>query len=140
MNIFHGSKGCFCVFPQSRRFLRAASNYSIHLCLVMPSPPTPRTPDRNKAILFYFNILRCASPSVLINLQCPTTQVREPTEAPIGGASLTLLLTFPESLLGSCWEAHADLLSFVFFFASCFFPSPSSVFQSAQTDLQRTER
>uniref|UniRef100_A0A8C5AZV6 Choline transporter-like protein n=1 Tax=Gadus morhua TaxID=8049 RepID=A0A8C5AZV6_GADMO len=59
----------------SRRFLRAASNYSIHLCLVMPSPPTPRTPDRNKAILFYFNILRCASPSVLINLQCPTTQL-----------------------------------------------------------------
>ncbi|KPP79630.1 choline transporter-like protein 5-like [Scleropages formosus] len=28
-----------------------------------------------KAILFYFNILKCASPSVLINLQCPTTQV-----------------------------------------------------------------
>lgn len=32
---------------------------------------------RNKAILFYFNILKCASPAVLINLQCPTTQVRD---------------------------------------------------------------
>ena len=30
---------------------------------------------RNKAILFYFNMLRCANPAVLINLQCPTTQV-----------------------------------------------------------------
>ncbi|MGH0150157.1 UNVERIFIED_CONTAM: hypothetical protein FKN15_048838 [Acipenser sinensis] len=30
---------------------------------------------RNKAILFYFNILKCASPVVLINLQCPTTQL-----------------------------------------------------------------
>lgn len=30
---------------------------------------------RNKAILFYFNMLKCASPAVLINLQCPTTQV-----------------------------------------------------------------
>uniref|UniRef100_A0A672LJX6 Choline transporter-like protein n=1 Tax=Sinocyclocheilus grahami TaxID=75366 RepID=A0A672LJX6_SINGR len=29
----------------------------------------------NKAILFYFNILQCANPTVLINLQCPTTQV-----------------------------------------------------------------
>uniref|UniRef100_A0A8C1KEN1 Choline transporter-like protein n=1 Tax=Cyprinus carpio TaxID=7962 RepID=A0A8C1KEN1_CYPCA len=27
------------------------------------------------AILFYFNILQCANPTVLINLQCPTTQV-----------------------------------------------------------------
>uniref|UniRef100_A0A8C4ZVN9 Choline transporter-like protein n=1 Tax=Gadus morhua TaxID=8049 RepID=A0A8C4ZVN9_GADMO len=33
------------------------------------------TNNANKAILFYFNILRCASPSVLINLQCPTTQL-----------------------------------------------------------------
>ncbi|TRY83218.1 hypothetical protein DNTS_014152 [Danionella cerebrum] len=32
------------------------------------------TPNANKAILFYFNILQCANPSVLINLQCPTTQ------------------------------------------------------------------
>lgn len=32
---------------------------------------------RKKAILFYFNMLKCANPAVLINLQCPTTQVRE---------------------------------------------------------------
>uniref|UniRef100_A0AAY4BYT5 Choline transporter-like protein n=1 Tax=Denticeps clupeoides TaxID=299321 RepID=A0AAY4BYT5_9TELE len=31
------------------------------------------TPNANKAILFYFNILHCANPAVLINLQCPTT-------------------------------------------------------------------
>uniref|UniRef100_A0A669ES15 Choline transporter-like protein n=1 Tax=Oreochromis niloticus TaxID=8128 RepID=A0A669ES15_ORENI len=29
----------------------------------------------NKAILFYFNMLKCANPAVLINLQCPTTQL-----------------------------------------------------------------
>uniref|UniRef100_A0A8C1N0V3 Choline transporter-like protein n=1 Tax=Cyprinus carpio TaxID=7962 RepID=A0A8C1N0V3_CYPCA len=33
------------------------------------------TPNANKAILFYFNILQCANPTVLINLQCPTTQL-----------------------------------------------------------------
>uniref|UniRef100_A0A7N8XRN7 Choline transporter-like protein n=1 Tax=Mastacembelus armatus TaxID=205130 RepID=A0A7N8XRN7_9TELE len=33
------------------------------------------TPNANKAILFYFNMLKCANPAVLINLQCPTTQV-----------------------------------------------------------------
>ncbi|XP_069050100.1 choline transporter-like protein 5-B isoform X2 [Lepisosteus oculatus] len=33
------------------------------------------TPNTKKAILFYFNILKCASPAVLINLQCPTTQL-----------------------------------------------------------------
>ncbi|XP_041134033.1 choline transporter-like protein 5 isoform X2 [Polyodon spathula] len=33
------------------------------------------TSNANKAILFYFNILKCASPVVLINLQCPTTQL-----------------------------------------------------------------
>ncbi|XP_073724105.1 choline transporter-like protein 5-B isoform X6 [Misgurnus anguillicaudatus] len=33
------------------------------------------TPNANKAILFYFNILQCANPAVLINLQCPTTQL-----------------------------------------------------------------
>uniref|UniRef100_A0A671V0Q7 Choline transporter-like protein n=1 Tax=Sparus aurata TaxID=8175 RepID=A0A671V0Q7_SPAAU len=29
----------------------------------------------HKAILFYFNMLKCANPAVLINLQCPTTQL-----------------------------------------------------------------
>uniref|UniRef100_A0A8D0R782 Choline transporter-like protein n=1 Tax=Sus scrofa TaxID=9823 RepID=A0A8D0R782_PIG len=29
----------------------------------------------NKTILFYFNLLSCTSPSVVLNLQCPTTQI-----------------------------------------------------------------
>ncbi|XP_035526816.1 choline transporter-like protein 5-B [Morone saxatilis] len=29
----------------------------------------------NKPILFYFNILKCTNPAILINLQCPTTQM-----------------------------------------------------------------
>uniref|UniRef100_A0A2K6EZ79 Choline transporter-like protein n=1 Tax=Propithecus coquereli TaxID=379532 RepID=A0A2K6EZ79_PROCO len=33
------------------------------------------TPNENKTILFYFNLLSCASPSVMVNLQCPTTQI-----------------------------------------------------------------
>ncbi|XP_028259260.1 choline transporter-like protein 5-B [Parambassis ranga] len=33
------------------------------------------TANANKTILFYFNMLKCASPAVLINLQCPTTQL-----------------------------------------------------------------
>ncbi|KAM8887945.1 LOW QUALITY PROTEIN: choline transporter-like protein 5-B [Synchiropus picturatus] len=33
------------------------------------------SPNANKAILFYFNMLKCANPAVLINLQCPTTQL-----------------------------------------------------------------
>uniref|UniRef100_A0A4W3HV95 Choline transporter-like protein n=1 Tax=Callorhinchus milii TaxID=7868 RepID=A0A4W3HV95_CALMI len=33
------------------------------------------TANQNKTILFYFNILKCASPAVLINLQCPTKPV-----------------------------------------------------------------
>uniref|UniRef100_A0A3P8XAU9 Choline transporter-like protein n=1 Tax=Esox lucius TaxID=8010 RepID=A0A3P8XAU9_ESOLU len=33
------------------------------------------TPNAKKPILFFFNILKCASPAVLINLQCPTTQM-----------------------------------------------------------------
>ncbi|KAI4549419.1 hypothetical protein MJG53_001890 [Ovis ammon polii x Ovis aries] len=33
------------------------------------------TPNENKSILFYFNMLTCTSPSVVVNLQCPTTQI-----------------------------------------------------------------
>uniref|UniRef100_A0A8C8ZVC7 Choline transporter-like protein n=1 Tax=Prolemur simus TaxID=1328070 RepID=A0A8C8ZVC7_PROSS len=33
------------------------------------------TPNENKTILFYFNLLSCANPSVMVNLQCPTTQI-----------------------------------------------------------------
>ncbi|XP_078010033.1 choline transporter-like protein 2 isoform X6 [Phascolarctos cinereus] len=32
------------------------------------------TPNENKPFLFYFNILKCASPLVLLEFQCPTTQ------------------------------------------------------------------
>uniref|UniRef100_A0A672JE19 Choline transporter-like protein n=1 Tax=Salarias fasciatus TaxID=181472 RepID=A0A672JE19_SALFA len=34
-----------------------------------------------KPLLFYFNILKCASPLVLLEFQCPTTQVRNPAES-----------------------------------------------------------
>ncbi|XP_061741440.1 choline transporter-like protein 2 isoform X3 [Nerophis ophidion] len=33
------------------------------------------TPLEKKRLLFYFNILKCASPVVLLELQCPTTQM-----------------------------------------------------------------
>ncbi|XP_076001400.1 choline transporter-like protein 2 isoform X1 [Genypterus blacodes] len=33
------------------------------------------TPLEKKPLLFYFNILKCASPMVLLELQCPTTQL-----------------------------------------------------------------
>ncbi|XP_077580901.1 choline transporter-like protein 5-A [Stigmatopora nigra] len=33
------------------------------------------TPNAQRPLLFYFNILKCANPSILINLQCPTTQM-----------------------------------------------------------------
>uniref|UniRef100_A0A674MCA5 Choline transporter-like protein n=1 Tax=Takifugu rubripes TaxID=31033 RepID=A0A674MCA5_TAKRU len=33
------------------------------------------THNFNKPILFYFNILKCTNPAILINLQCPTTQM-----------------------------------------------------------------
>uniref|UniRef100_A0A4W6ED30 Choline transporter-like protein n=1 Tax=Lates calcarifer TaxID=8187 RepID=A0A4W6ED30_LATCA len=33
------------------------------------------TSNAKKPILFYFNILKCTNPTILINLQCPTTQV-----------------------------------------------------------------
>uniref|UniRef100_A0A4W6BRU8 Choline transporter-like protein n=1 Tax=Lates calcarifer TaxID=8187 RepID=A0A4W6BRU8_LATCA len=33
------------------------------------------TSNAKKPILFYFNILKCTNPTILINLQCPTTQM-----------------------------------------------------------------
>ncbi|XP_056426515.1 choline transporter-like protein 2 isoform X3 [Hyla sarda] len=33
------------------------------------------TPYENKPFLFYFNIMKCASPLVLLEFQCPTTQI-----------------------------------------------------------------
>uniref|UniRef100_A0A8C1TUI3 Choline transporter-like protein n=1 Tax=Cyprinus carpio TaxID=7962 RepID=A0A8C1TUI3_CYPCA len=43
--------------------------------VVYPTDSYGQFCGQNKAILFYFNILQCANPTVLINLQCPTTQV-----------------------------------------------------------------
>uniref|UniRef100_A0A669D5A6 Choline transporter-like protein n=1 Tax=Oreochromis niloticus TaxID=8128 RepID=A0A669D5A6_ORENI len=36
------------------------------------------TPLEKKPFLFYFNIMKCASPMVLLEFQCPTTQVPTP--------------------------------------------------------------
>ncbi|XP_061694531.1 choline transporter-like protein 5-A isoform X2 [Syngnathoides biaculeatus] len=33
------------------------------------------TSNEKRPILFYFNILKCVNPSILINLQCPTVQI-----------------------------------------------------------------
>ncbi|KAG8507897.1 Choline transporter-like protein 5, partial [Galemys pyrenaicus] len=33
------------------------------------------TPNENKTYLFYYNLFSCGSPSVMVNLQCPTTQI-----------------------------------------------------------------
>ncbi|KAB5553994.1 hypothetical protein PHYPO_G00045010 [Pangasianodon hypophthalmus] len=33
------------------------------------------TPLENKSFLLYYNILKCASPVVLLEFQCPTTQI-----------------------------------------------------------------
>ncbi|XP_063150568.1 choline transporter-like protein 2 isoform X1 [Candoia aspera] len=33
------------------------------------------TPNEQKPFLFYFNIIKCASPLVLLEFQCPTTQI-----------------------------------------------------------------
>ncbi|KAF7647906.1 hypothetical protein LDENG_00164910, partial [Lucifuga dentata] len=33
------------------------------------------TSNERKPMLFYFNVLKCANPAVLINLQCPTVQL-----------------------------------------------------------------
>lgn len=38
--------------------------------------------NRKKPLLFYFNILKCASPLVLLEFQCPTTQVRNDIRSP----------------------------------------------------------
>uniref|UniRef100_A0A8C5ANI2 Choline transporter-like protein 2 n=1 Tax=Gadus morhua TaxID=8049 RepID=A0A8C5ANI2_GADMO len=40
------------------------------------------TPMEKKPLLFYFNILKCASPLVLLELQCPTTQPVSHTTGP----------------------------------------------------------
>lgn len=82
---------------------------------------------RNKAILFYFNMLKCANPAVLINLQCPTTQVRGQVMPTYFHSVLCSSPTFPPWLIMHDWWA----LSLRGRVASC-----SSVSPSALTDLQ----
>ncbi|XP_058486208.1 choline transporter-like protein 5-A [Solea solea] len=51
-----------------RKILHPTDSYG-HFC------GQKETSNAEKPILFYFNILKCASPAVLINLQCSTTQM-----------------------------------------------------------------
>lgn len=44
--------------------------------------PSPFPNPRNKPFLFYFNIVKCASPLVLLEFQCPTPQVTCPPAIP----------------------------------------------------------
>uniref|UniRef100_G3PPE5 Choline transporter-like protein n=1 Tax=Gasterosteus aculeatus aculeatus TaxID=481459 RepID=G3PPE5_GASAC len=50
------------------------------------------TSNAKKPILFYFNILKCANPSILINLQCPTTQTVIAVNLCVCGRGLLLSL------------------------------------------------
>lgn len=78
---------------------------------------------RNKAILFYFNMLKCANPAVLINLQCPTTQVRERALPSLDSCSLHTLdyarltgflvktvLCLPQLCVSKCPDRFSTLL------------------------------
>lgn len=73
-----------CAFKKNYKDLFLASPWSF-------------SPHRNKAILFYFNILQCANPTVLINLQCPTTQVPQTPFSVL--YCMILLLWFMDSFL-----------------------------------------
>uniref|UniRef100_A0A673ME46 Choline transporter-like protein n=1 Tax=Sinocyclocheilus rhinocerous TaxID=307959 RepID=A0A673ME46_9TELE len=83
------------------------------------------TPNANKAILFYFNILQCANPTVLINLQCPTTQVIQTLFANHLSFCLSWIALY---LALACFVTDASV-SLVYL--SCVYPS-------AQTDLPLT--
>uniref|UniRef100_A0A7N8XRF7 Choline transporter-like protein n=1 Tax=Mastacembelus armatus TaxID=205130 RepID=A0A7N8XRF7_9TELE len=47
------------------------------------------TPLEKKPFLFYFNILKCASPLVLLEFQCPTTQVRNKNDCLLPPSAVT---------------------------------------------------
>ncbi|KAI4809937.1 hypothetical protein KUCAC02_018792, partial [Chaenocephalus aceratus] len=61
---------------------------------------------RKKPILFYFNILKCANPSLLINLQCPTTQMCV-SKCPDRFATYTEM-QMQHTLSKSYWEYYRD--------------------------------
>lgn len=52
--------------------------------------------NRKKPLLFYFNILKCASPLVLLEFQCPTTQVRNTLYLPF---MFTAMFSFIHQLM-----------------------------------------
>lgn len=72
--------------------------------------------NRNKPLLFYFNIMKCASPMVLLEFQCPTPQVWTPLSMFlhfIFCSSFTLLfvcghlvMILPENSVLTGWESH----------------------------------
>uniref|UniRef100_A0A8C7W8X3 Choline transporter-like protein n=1 Tax=Oncorhynchus mykiss TaxID=8022 RepID=A0A8C7W8X3_ONCMY len=68
------------------------------------------TPNAKKSTLFYFNILKCANPAVLINLQCPTTQVF------ITYWSNDIREKITEILLGCELSIECNILIFAFYF------------------------
>ncbi|KAK1879162.1 Choline transporter-like protein 5-A [Dissostichus eleginoides] len=64
------------------------------------------SPNEKKPILFYFNILKCANPSLLINLQCPTTQMCV-SKCPDRFATYTEM-QMQHTLSKSYWEYYRD--------------------------------
>lgn len=56
--------------------------------------------NRNKTVLFYFNIFRCTSPSMMLRLQCSTTQVRP--------AAFMLVLAVPNGLGEKIQKSHVE--------------------------------
>uniref|UniRef100_A0A8C5FK40 Choline transporter-like protein n=1 Tax=Gadus morhua TaxID=8049 RepID=A0A8C5FK40_GADMO len=71
------SRGCTdiacCVL-----FIVAILAYVAGAVLWAHGPLTCLSLHRKKPLLFYFNIMKCASPMVLLEFQCPTTQVWTP--------------------------------------------------------------
>uniref|UniRef100_A0A673MLH6 Choline transporter-like protein n=1 Tax=Sinocyclocheilus rhinocerous TaxID=307959 RepID=A0A673MLH6_9TELE len=89
------------------------------------------TPNANKAILFYFNILQCANPTVLINLQCPTTQVIQTLFANHLSFCLSWIALY---LALACFVTDASV-SLVYL--SCVYPSAQTDLPLTSTFLQR---
>ncbi|XP_054623629.1 choline transporter-like protein 5-A isoform X2 [Dunckerocampus dactyliophorus] len=62
------------------------------------------TSNAKRPILFYFNIIKCASPAILINLQCPTTQICV-SKCPDKFATFTAM-QLQHKLGNSSWEYY----------------------------------
>uniref|UniRef100_A0A673MQ79 Choline transporter-like protein n=1 Tax=Sinocyclocheilus rhinocerous TaxID=307959 RepID=A0A673MQ79_9TELE len=84
-----------------------------------------------QAILFYFNILQCANPTVLINLQCPTTQVIQTLFANHLSFCLSWIALY---LALACFVTDASV-SLVYL--SCVYPSAQTDLPLTSTFLQR---